>query len=99
MQIEKQISFDDLVAQQRLSWADFLNLPIEQRKKKWEEFKSYYPEDAEYWEDSEGCNCAYADDGWCTYCELPCGVNPYLVKMGVLGMACMGMKPSQREEL
>lgn len=83
------------------TWDEFLKSSPIDRRKMWKLLRNETPDKAEYWEDSEGCylddgktRCPHLKDGWCTYAELPCGVNPYFTpRSGMLGMACMGMVP------
>ncbi len=47
----------------------------------------------EYWTDYDGCDgCQHFERGWCRLQELPASYNPILTpRLGMIGMACMGI--------
>jgi hypothetical protein len=86
------------------TWDEFIKSDPSKRRQMWAQLRGDLPEEAEYWEDGEGCNediaCQHFKNGWCSCAELPAGVNPYLTpRTGMLGMACMGLRPPQQIEL
>ena len=92
-----QISIWDIEEQKALTWAEFNQIEPHLRKARWDEFKQFFPEHAEDYEDVSACyecECRHAQDGWCDYTDFPCGYNPYFtLRTGLGGMACMGMVP------
>ena len=86
--------------QKEFTWKEFNQIEPELRKARWIQFKNVFPEHAEIWESTEGCNeskCNHRTDGWCDYTDFPCGYNPFLSpRTGMVGMACMGAVPKKR---
>lgn len=90
----------------KFTWDELFKASPAKRKAMWQQFKNKHPDMAEWWEDDEACRedvvCENLADGygWCKYMCLPCGVNPYLTpRTGMIGMACMGMRPQQQLSL
>jgi hypothetical protein len=86
------------------TWDDLLKASTSKRKAMWQQFRNEHPDIAEWWEDEEACRedvtCGHLTVGWCKYINLPCGVNSYLTpRTGMIGMACMGMRPPQQISL
>jgi hypothetical protein len=86
------------------TWIDLLGdnpqaMQSKVRKERWEQWKGLATKAGEtdiliflqdqMLESCQGCN--HRANDWCTWCGLPCVVNPVLtLKQNILGMACMG---------
>lgn len=86
------------------TWEDLLKAAPTERRKLWNQLHRDFPEAVGYWEDNEGCHedttCQYYKNGWCSLQEHPVAFNPYFSpRTGLIGMACMGMRPPQQLRL
>ncbi|MDF2189308.1 hypothetical protein [Paraflavitalea sp. CAU 1676] len=78
---------------------DGSEIPVEERRKRWEVWKDLLIKDGEqegvdWWaKDNLGAcvGCKHKDRDWCTLVGLPCNVNPILTfSHNHVGMACQG---------
>jgi hypothetical protein len=88
------------------SWGDLLGkseteMTAKERRDRWDEWCNLAGEHAGLWLDTSGCeDCTMLDGAWCLHVGLPCTVSPFLtLKHGMMGMACMGMKPDDHIQL
>lgn len=79
-------------------------VPYEQRRKNWEEWKRIAKEQnsieaLNWWtkDNLDVCGaCIYKSGDWCKWAELPCNYNPVTQ---IIGMACMGIGKEENSQL